>query len=161
MAKELEKKRKQLIIENDNLQETRFQLRSSQQRCLKLTSDLSKCRQKTDEVEEKLRKGTIILYSCVLTDWPYLEVAVHKELELQIQLLEERLAARKAGKKGRRSLNPSVSAPSAVLKEEKEVPKVEEVCSSKAPTLSAEEATEQFIAELKQEMNLKKMSGMC
>jgi len=63
MAKELEKKRKQLIIENDNLQETKFQLRSSEQRCLKLTSDLSKCRQKTDEVEEKLRKGTIILYS--------------------------------------------------------------------------------------------------
>ena len=86
---------------------------------------------------------------------------MHKDLELQIQLLEERLAARKAGKKGRRSLNPSVSAPSAVLKEEKEVPKVEEVCSCKTPTLSAKEATERFIAELKQEMNLKKMPGTC
>jgi len=62
MAKELEKKRKQLIIENDNLQETKFQLRSSEQRCLKLTCDLSKCRQKTEEVEEKLRKGTITFY---------------------------------------------------------------------------------------------------
>jgi len=63
MAKELEKKRKQLIIENDNLQETKFQLRSSEQRCLKLTCDLSKCKQRTDEVEEKLRKGWIILYA--------------------------------------------------------------------------------------------------
>jgi len=89
---------------------------------------------------------------------------MHKDLELQIQLLEERLAARRAGKKGRRSLNPSVSAPSTVVKveeTEKENPKVEEVRTSKTPTLSAEEATEQFIAEFKQEINLKKMCGMC
>jgi len=91
-------------------------------------------------------------------------VTTHKDLELQIQLLEERLTAKKAGRKGRRSLNPSVAASSGEVKleeKEKEVPKIEETCSSKAPNLSAEEATEQFIAELKQEMNLKKMSGMC
>ena len=63
LAKELDKKRKQFIAESDNLQEAKFQLRTSEQRCLKLTHDLSKCKQKTDEVEEKLRKGMIIMNS--------------------------------------------------------------------------------------------------
>ena len=57
LAKELDKKRKQFIAESDNLQEAKFQLRTSEQRCVKLTRDLSKCKQKIDEVQEKLRKG--------------------------------------------------------------------------------------------------------
>ena len=60
LAKELDMKRKQLIAESDNLQETKFQLRTSEQRCLKLTHDLSKCKQKTDEAEEKLRNGKVL-----------------------------------------------------------------------------------------------------
>lgn len=57
-------KRKQLIMENDNLQETKFQLRTSEQKRLKLTHDLSKCKQRNDEIEEKLRKGEVINVTC-------------------------------------------------------------------------------------------------
>lgn len=60
LAKDLDMKRKQLIAESDNLQEAKFNLRASEQRCVKLTHDLSKCKQKTDEAEEKLRKGMLL-----------------------------------------------------------------------------------------------------
>lgn len=185
LAKELDKKRKQLIIESDNLQETKFQLRTSEQRCLKLTHDLSKCKQKIDDVQEELRKGFIFAslklsaYNlCVST-----EVSMHKDLELQIQLLEERLAAKKASRKSgrpsRRSVNPSSPMATTIAKEEQkthdnnnncqsvivEVKKEDltnskEKCFSKTPVLSAEEATDRFIAELKQDMHLRKSSGI-
>lgn len=185
MAKELDKKRKQLIAESDNLQETKFQLRTSEQRCLKLTHDLSKCKQKTDEAEEKLRKGIYVLSytlnAVTLHVYSITEVAFHKDLQLQIKFLEERLASRKAKRKsGRHSVNPTSPMSTNVVKaKEQEVPKktlspvpsavvqvkredlqnAEEKCSDKASILSAEEATDRFIAELKQDISMK-ISGM-
>ena len=106
------------------------------------------------------------------------EMDLRKDLELQIQLLEDQLASRRAGKKGRRqSVNPLSPMPSVKTKEQKvtkasspassaavvrvkrEELQNEENCSDiVSSTLSAEEATDLFIAELKQDMRMS--SGM-
>ena len=104
-------------------------------------------------------------------------MALHKDLQLQIQFLEERLASRKAGRKsGRRSANPASPMPTKSVKaKEQKIPEAlsdvtkvkredlqntkEETCD-KASILSAEEATDQFIAELKQDISMRKPSGI-
>lgn len=108
------------------------------------------------------------------------EVDLRKDLELQIQLLEDQLASRRAGRKsGRQCVNPSSPMPTKTVKaKEQKVSKAsspapsaavvrlkgeelqnEENCSDKtSSTLSAEEATDLFIAELKRDMRI--TSGM-
>lgn len=107
-------------------------------------------------------------------------VAVHKDLQLQIQFLEERLASRRAGRKsGRRSVNPSSPMPTKNVKEkEKEVSETlppapsavvtanredlqnaEDKSCDKASVISAEEATDRFIAELKKDISMRMPSG--
>jgi len=107
-------------------------------------------------------------------------------LESQIQFLEERLAAKKKKSRssGRHSANPLSPVPTTVVKikeheipktfscassaavtvKQKDLPNTEEKhldsCSDKASILSAEEATDHFIAELKQEISKGKTSGM-
>lgn len=104
-------------------------------------------------------------------------------MESQIQFLEERLAARKKKRRsGRHSVNPSSPVPTTVVKtKEYEVPKtfpsapsaavtVEDLpngedkhldsCSDKTSVLSTEEATDHFIAELKQEISMRNSSGI-
>ena len=177
MAKELDKKRKQLIAESDNLQETKFQLRTSEQRCLKLTHDLSKCKQKSDEVEEKLRNGMCRLCQMVLKIFIFLtEMVIHKDLKLQIQLLEERLASKRGGRKsGRHNINSSSPMPMKMKTSEQQIPKtlspalapvkvkkedLQNAEDNKALVLSAEEATDRFIAELKQDISMRITSGI-
>lgn len=108
-------------------------------------------------------------------------MALHKDLQLQIQFLEERLASRKARRKsGRRSVNPTSPIPTKSVKaKEQKIPDAlspvssnvakvkredlqntkEETCD-KASILSAEEATDRFIAELKQDISMRKPSGI-
>ena len=103
---------------------------------------------------------------------------MRKDLQLQIQLLEEQLASRRAGRKGRRhSVNPSSPMPTNLVKAREQkvskttspVPSVavvkvkntEENCPDEvSSTLSAEEATDRFIAELKRDISMRMTSGM-
>ena len=115
--------------------------------------------------------------NCLLTTG----VALHKDLQLQIQFLEERLASRRAGRKsGRHSVIPASPVPTKSVKaKEQEIPETippvtlsvakekredlqnaEETNSDKASILSAEEATDRFIAELKQDISMRRPSGI-
>lgn len=99
-----------------------------------------------------------------------IEMALHKDLQLQIQFLEEQLASRRARRKsGRRSINPS--SPKIVKAKQKIPETLPAVHSSsvnkedpkekdgKESTLSAEEATDRFIAELRQDISMRKSLG--
>ena len=118
-----------------------------------------------------------VTQNCLLTT----EVALHKDLQLQIQFLEERLASRRAGRKsGRHSVIPASPVPTKSVKaKEQEIPETippvtlsvakekredlqnaEETNSDKASILSAEEATDRFIAELKQDISMRRPSGI-
>lgn len=110
----------------------------------------------------------------------YTEAAVHKDLELQIQFLEEQLASRRSGRRNERcSANTSSSVPAKVMKaKEQKDTKALSPTPSAAPevkredlhdakensenkiSLSAEEATDRFIAELKQEISMRQSSGI-
>lgn len=115
--------------------------------------------------------------NCLLTT----EVTLHKDLQLQIQFLEERLASRRAGRKsGRHSVIPASPVPTKSVKaKEQKIPETippvtlsvakekredlqnaEETNSDKASIMSAEEATDRFIAELKQDISMRRPSGI-